>query len=92
MSLKIRKNAYRVSPYKLRKEGKEYIIFFKILGEYFVVNETGKDILSFFSEASSCELLDDFIRKEYGELDIASKLEIENYLKQLYFLGVLENQ
>ena len=55
MSITIKKTDFIISPYKFRVEGNEYIFFFQDLGEYFVINETGKNILSFFSKTNLCE-------------------------------------
>lgn len=89
MSITIRKTDFIISPYKFRVEGNQYIIFFQDLGEYFVINETGKNILSFFSKTNLCESFNDFIKQEYGELSDCQKVEIEDYLTQLQSLGVL---
>ncbi|MCI8749434.1 MAG: hypothetical protein HFH67_16510 [Lachnospiraceae bacterium] len=89
MSITIKKTDFIISPYKFRVEGNEYIFFFQDLGEYFVINETGKNILSFFSKTNLCESFNDFIKQEYGELSDCQKVEIEDYLTQLQSLGVL---
>lgn len=90
MSITIKKTDFIISPYKFRMEGNEYIFFFQDLGEYFVINETGKDVLSFFSKTNLWESFNDFIKQEYGELSNCQKAEIEDYLIQLQSLGVLK--